>query len=523
MSGKLDLKQLSVDRVDRSAARPAMRTNGPTRRWFSRIALPGAVLIGFLILVGAAAGHRLLPVRGVTVTPVLVKRAAAQREGQPLFQAPGWIEPRPTPINVPALAAGIMEDLHVVEGQTVQAGMLIAKLISIDAELAVRRARSTLQLREAEYQSALSEQIAAETRLRKPVHLQVVVADAESELAAAQVQLAQIPHLIVAGEADLEFARANVQAKRAAGDGVSAIVKQQAEADLKNAEAKLSELRNSEPSLRSRVDALERKVAGLQEQLELLIEETRQLAEAQANVATAAAMRDEARVRLEEAELRLSRMRITAPRDGRILRLVASPGDRVMGMDTTAEHRSSTIVQMYDPSHLQVRVDVRLEDVPMVTSGQRVKVETAASAEPIDGYVLQATSTANIQKNTLEVKVALVEPPGSVTPEMLVTSTFLAPPAKTEESASESLQRIFIPRQLVQTESGSSQVWIVNPNERAEKVAIQTGAATNEGLIEVVSGLDPTHKVISDPSGDLSPGQRVRIAGEDQRFGWSDN
>ena len=237
MSGKLDLKQLSVDRVDRSAARPAMRTNGPTRRWFSRIALPGAVLIGFLILVGAAAGHRLLPVRGVTVTPVLVKRAAAQREGQPLFQAPGWIEPRPTPINVPALAAGIMEDLHVVEGQTVQAGMLIAKLISIDAELAVRRARSTLQLREAEYQSALSEQIAAETRLRKPVHLQVVVADAESELAAAQVQLAQIPHLIVAGEADLEFARANVQAKRAAGDGVSAIVKQQAEADLKNAEA----------------------------------------------------------------------------------------------------------------------------------------------------------------------------------------------------------------------------------------------------------------------------------------------
>ena len=264
-------------------------------------------------------------------------------------------------------------------------------------------------------------------------------------------------------------------------------------------------------------------MAGLQEQLELLIEETRQLAEAQANVATAAAMRDEARVRLEEAELRLSRMRITAPRDGRILRLVASPGDRVMGMDTTAEHRSSTIVQMYDPSHLQVRVDVRLEDVPMVTSGQRVKVETAASAEPIDGYVLQATSTANIQKNTLEVKVALVEPPGSVTPEMLVTSTFLAPPAKTEEPASESLQRIFIPRQLVQTESGSSQVWIVNPNERAEKVAIQTGAATNEGLIEVVSGLDPTHKVISDPSGDLSPGQRVRIEGEDQRFGWSDN
>jgi multidrug efflux pump subunit AcrA (membrane-fusion protein) len=522
MSEKLDLKQLAVDRGDRADAPAAMRASRPKSRWISRIALPIAVLVGFLILVGAAAGHRLLPVRGVTVTPVVVKRSAAQPEGQPLFQAPGWIEPRPTPINVPALAAGIVEELAVVEGQTVQEGMQIAKLISIDAELAVRRARTTLQLREAEYRRALAEQTAAETRMRKPLHLQVVIADAESELAAAELQLAQLPHSIVAAEADLEFARENVQAKRAAGEGVSAIAKQQAEAELKNAEAKLSELRNSEPNLRSRVSALERKVAGLREQLDLLIEETRQLEEARANVATAAAMREEARIRLEEAELRLARMQITAPRDGRVLRLIASPGDRVMGMDTTAEHRSSTIVQMYDPSHLQVRVDVRLEDVPMVTPGQRVKVETAAAGKPIDGYVLLPTSTANIQKNTLEVKVALRDPPESVTPEMLVTSTFLAPPAETEVPTTQSSQRIFVPRQLVETDSGAAHVWVVDPNGRAETVRVKTGTESNDGLIEVLSGLDPTHKLISDPNGELSPGERVRIDGEDRRFGWSD-
>jgi multidrug efflux pump subunit AcrA (membrane-fusion protein) len=480
------------------------------------------VLIGFLILVGAAAGHRLLPVRSVMVTPVVVKRSAALPEGQPLFQAPGWIEPRPTPINVPALAAGIVEELAVVEGQTVQEGMQIAKLISIDAELAVRRARATLQLREAEYRRTLAEQRAAETRVRKPVHLQVVVADAESELAEAQVQLAQLPHSIVAAEAKLAFARENVEAKRAAGDGVSALLKQQAEADLKTADAKLSELRNSEPNLRSRVSALERKVTGLQEQLHLLIEETRQLDEARANVATTAALREEARIRLEEAELRVSRMQITAPLRGRVLRLVASPGDRVMGMDTTAEHRSSTIVQMYDPSNLQVRVDVRLEDVPMVTAGQRVRVETAAADKPIEGYVLQPTSTANIQKNTLEVKVALEDPPDSVTPEMLVTATFLAPPAETDVGATESLQRIFIPRQLVEADSGAARVWVVNPNGRADTARIETGAESNDGLIEVVSGLDPTTKLISDPNGELSSGQRVRIEGEDRRFGWSD-
>jgi hypothetical protein len=214
-------------------------------------------------------------------------------------------------------------------------------------------------------------------------------------------------------------------------------------------------------------------------------------------------------------------MEITAPRGGRVLRLVASPGDRVMGMDTTAEHRSSTIVQMYDPSHLQVRVDVRLEDVPMVNPGQRVRVETAAAAKPIDGYVLQPTSTANIQKNTLEVKVALEHPPDSVTPEMLVTSTFLAPPADTAVATTESFQRIFIPQQLVETESGAARVWVVNPKGRADAVRIETGAESNDGLIEVVSGLDPTQKLISDPNGELSSGQRVRIEGEDRRFGWS--
>jgi hypothetical protein len=177
---------------------------------------------------------------------------------------------------------------------------------------------------------------------------------------------------------------------------------------------------------------------------------------------------------------------------------------------------------MYDPSYLQVRVDVRLEDVPMVTPGQRVKVETAAAAEPIDGYVLQPTSTANIQKNTLEVKVALEDPPDSVTPEMLVTATFLAPATETEVAATDSLQRIFIPRQLVETGSGAARVWVVNPNGRAETVRIATGAESNDGLIEVIRGLDPTQKLISDPNGELSPGQRVRIEGEDHRFGWSD-
>src|SRR5258707_15354903 len=81
---------------------------------------------------------------------------------------------------------------------------------------------------------------------------------------------------------------------------------------------------------------------------------------------------------------------------------------------------SSTVLTLYDPASLQVRVDVRLDDVGKVRAGQKVRIETAALPEqPLEGEVLLATSQADIQKNTLSVKVAIHNPPPTLKPEML--------------------------------------------------------------------------------------------------------
>ena len=48
------------------------------------------------------------------------------------------------------------------------------------------------------------------------------------------------------------------------------------------------------------------------------------------------------------------------------------------------------VENLYDPQMLQVRADVRLEDVPRVQSGQSVRIETASARGPIDGEVLSA-------------------------------------------------------------------------------------------------------------------------------------
>ena len=55
--------------------------------------------------------------------------------------------------------------------------------------------------------------------------------------------------------------------------------------------------------------------------------------------------------------------------------------------------------------------DVRFEDVPRVRLGQAVQIRSPAVAEPLVGNVLFVSSLADIQKNTLQVKVEIESPP----------------------------------------------------------------------------------------------------------------
>ncbi len=131
-------------------------------------------------------------------------------------------------------------------------------------------------------------------------------------------------------------------------------------------------------------------------------------------------------------------MTIVAPVDGRIFRLIGHPGTRIgSGMTQMAGHDGSTIVTMYRPEMLQVRVDTRFEDIPKVSLQQPVEIDNPALASPLTGRVLFISSEADIQKNTLQVKVEIPNPPAVFKPEMLVDVTFLAPPNADAASSSD--------------------------------------------------------------------------------------
>ena len=519
---QLDLKQLALDR----GPGPTEKASRRRPKWISRYLVPAAILIGFAGLLGAAAGDRLRPARSVTVLPVIVTQAEVSRSNEPLFQAAGWIEPRPTSVRVASLAPGVIEELLVVEGEQVEADQPVARLVDVDAELAVREARATLEIRRAELKQAEAELRAATMRRENPLHLEAELADAESALARVESQLAQLPHSIQSAKARVDYTEQNLQGKRAARNAISARSLQQAESEHLAAVAELNNLRDRRPSLQREAASLRKRAAALQRQLELLIEETRAEQEAEAKVDAAQALLEEAKLALEGAELTLERCVIRAPFSGRVLKLVASPGTRVMGLDNTAGQDSSTVVEMYDPDRLQVRADVRLEDVPRVIPGQSVQIETASSPQPLAGRVLLATSSANVQKNTLEVKVQILDPPETIRPEMLVTATFLAPEvAQEEQSQSESTQRLLIPKRLAQSGDSGAAVWVVGADSRAQRRSVELGSevklggATGDELVEVTAGLVLTDKLIVSGTEQLQEGDRVEVSSEDQSIG----
>jgi HlyD family secretion protein len=517
LKSPLDLSQLALERdpTNRESNKPRLIYK---KRWLSRYALPLAILTGFGVLLASAARERLMPARSVTIMPVIVKRAERQQAGSTLFQSPGWIEPRPTTISVAAMAPGVIEELMVVAGQIVNKGEPIARLVCVDAELALLQTRNALAIRGGELNRANAELAAARVRFENPVHLRVQLADAQSNLSKSKTELAKLPFLIEAAESNLKYALSSKQGKQSAKGAISDNVIAKAENDHAVATANLKELELRKPNLEREVSALQEVVVALEHQLKLLVEETRQLAEAEAKVQSAEAYQDEAKLQVRQAELALDRCTVRAPMDGRILRLIASPGSRVMGLETTAGQSSSTVAEMYDPQNLQVRADIRLEDVPMVTKGQPVEIQTASSSQVIHGRVLQLTSSASIQKNTLEVKVELLDPPTTVGPEMLVTATFLAPKNEASLSSSET-ERMFVPSSLVQTGESASFVWVADESSASRKRIIELDDKVKGDLVAVTSGLSVTDKLITSGIEGLRDGGRVKITGDDQSIG----
>jgi multidrug efflux pump subunit AcrA (membrane-fusion protein) len=216
-------------------------------------------------------------------------------------------------------------------------------------------------------------------------------------------------------------------------------------------------------------------------------------------------------------------MTIRAPVAGFVQRRLKAPGDKVMllGMDDPA---SAQIALIYDPNRLQVRVDVPLADAAAVYVGQSCEVVVDVLPDKtFAGTVVLMTNEADLQKNTLQVKVKVRDPDPILRPEMLTRVKFLpggAPSGQSSATTPASTIVVLAESSLDRGSTGSARVWVVRERRGlmgdARPVDVEVVSVT-DGWAHVRGDLRAGDLVTVGASG-LRSGQRVRIT-EDQKNG----
>jgi len=425
--------------------------------------LPIAILCGFALLFALLFRDRLLPAEVVDVVPAVgIEESLAVAEnvastGKVLFQASGWVEPDPLPIKATALTDGIVDEVHVLEGALVKKGDLLVSLIDIDTRIERDAMAAKLADMKASFDAhCVGTQVALRRMEAEQAMLEVAEANAE-EAADKLRRYDQITEGAITGDERLAV---RLDHRRRI-----------AEVDL--VKARIGEIAEELTRIAYEILAIQARIKG-------------------------------AELALEKAELAYNRTRIHAPADGRILSLMAAPGAKKMvGMD---EEDSSTVAILYDPAHLQVRVDVPLADAAGLSVGQAAKIRCNLLPEEVfEGIVTRIEGAADLQRNTLQAKVRIADPSEKFRPEMLSRVEFLEVPRSASGVTSSMGVAVYVP----ETTLREGMVWVCDADSlRAERRDVVSSDVT-EGLIRVDSGLRPGEWVIADPSG-LREGQRLK-------------
>lgn len=484
----------------------------PPVRWKTRVLAPAALIVVFAVLLLYTARGALTPPTPVEVVPVVVREGDGTGPETAVVQAPGWVEPDPFPFAVSALADGVVREVLVLEGEPVAVDQVVARLVDDEARLAAAQARALVAARRADIAAVEAALRAAQREWDHPVELTRRLRTSEAMLAERRAELERWPAELAAAEAlavELE-AEAQRLTRLHETNQASQIEFIRARQQHARQQALVAATAASRPVLEAQIAQLEAEVTAATENLRLRIPETRALELARSGVAQAEAALAQAEAALEEAALRLSRMEVRSPASGVVMTRVVSPGSKVML--ATDNPSSAHVLRLYDPARLQVRVDVPLRDAARVGVGQRCEIVVDVLPERVfRGRVTRIVHEADVQKNTVQVKVAIEDPAPELIPEMLARARFLA---RADGPRTSSRMRVFAPEALVRRgPEGTASVWLVTAGSTVERREVALGAARSGDWIEVERGLQAGDRLVANAPA-LRNGQRVRILGE---------
>ena len=436
----------------------------PIRSGNSRVYLLFPLIIAVFLAIFAWNNRHLLQsaVDLNVASAIAVKSAPGSHqlpENSVVFQAAGWIEADPYATEITPFISGIIDKVNVIDGQVVKKGEVLAVInneeLSIEADTLKNRLDQQKVL--VKIAKAARDKVKAQiAQLNKRVDtLKAATAKAKNLFDAYQTNSKTLSRLKV-DQAELAYKK-DLSAQKAA----------------KNESVELSQ--------------------------ELKLKEEQ--------IKLASVQLKGAELKLKRLLLDLSRCVIKSPVEGVVMDITTAPGK--------SEGPGRALMKVFNPNALQVRVDVLFADAPAMRLNQNTQIKLDALPDrKLKGIVTSIVGQADLQRNTIQAKVKILDPVPLLRPEMLARVQFLSTPTdqELETDTSEKSVVTLVPASALINKSGSqAKVWVVSRSSNTtQSREVRLGVPRENNWIEV-DGVNPGEWVVENPPSELENGRKVKV------------
>jgi RND family efflux transporter MFP subunit len=384
---------------------------------------------------------------------------------------------------------GILESLPVTVGQRVEAGEVIAKLVTTDLEFAVRRAEIDLANAQTRFNALYNGPTAADIQAANASVTQAQTALAKAlsdkEVLLTPPQTAEL----ASARVDLEQKRIDLQLAQAAYDRVSwrndvgitpeagalekatnAYMLSQSNYELRTAGPTAAAVENADRAIenaRASLSSAQARLAQL-------------LAGPQAtDVALQTNSIETARMALEQAKNNLEAATLRAPISGSISEIRFQPGEAVTG----------NLLTIVDLQRLKVDVNVDETNVARLRVGQRANVTfDALQGLQVAGVVAAIAPAAVTNQGVSAFPVTInLEQAEGVRPGMNATVVVTT---DTRENV------VAVPNRAIRSQGRDRVVMVIDPVTGATSPRVVRTGLANDQFTEILSGLEAGEKVM---------------------------
>lgn len=219
----------------------------------------------------------------------------------------------------------------------------------------------------------------------------------------------------------------------------------------------------------------------------------------------------QSRARVDRLKVVLRDAVVRAPFGGVVVAKNVELGEVVapLSLDGQSSDETGSIATIADLRTLEVEADVNESNLGKLSDDQPAVIEVDAyEGRSWRGKLRQIVPVADRAKGIVQVKIAFVDPPDKLLPEMSASVSFLEKPRS--ESELVEAAKLWIPETAIGG-AGTSEVAVVSKDDVVELRKVEKGETRN-GLVEIVRGLTEGDAFVKSGPGELATGAKVRRA-----------